>query len=268
MHFFSPANVMRLLEVVRGDKTATRRARDRDGARARRIGKVAVLVGVCHGFIGNRMLVPRQREANKLLLEGATPEEVDRVHVELRHADGAVPDERPRRRRHRLAPRPSKRESVREHPVREGPLGAEDRARASTIMTRSGKATPSPMVEEMIEDFAERSRASSAARSPTRRSSSAASTRWSTRARRSSKKARRSAPPTSMSSGSTATAGRSIAAARCTGPTAIGLGKILDRMKAFEAEHGPEFKPSALLEKLVAEGGSFAGYDKAARKAG
>jgi 3-hydroxyacyl-CoA dehydrogenase len=48
----------------------------------------------------------------------------------------------------------------------------------------------------------------------------------------------------------------------------IGLGKILGRMKAFAAEHGPEFKPSALLEKLVAEGGSFAGYDKAARKAG
>ena len=45
----------------------------------------------------------------------------------------------------------------------------------------------------------------------------------------------------------------------------IGLGKILDRMKAFEAEHGPEFAPSALLEKLVAEGGSFAQYDRAAR---
>ncbi|RZK91560.1 MAG: 3-hydroxyacyl-CoA dehydrogenase, partial [Methylobacterium sp.] len=48
----------------------------------------------------------------------------------------------------------------------------------------------------------------------------------------------------------------------------IGLDKILARMQVFEAEHGPEFAASALLKKLVAEGGSFAGYDKAARNAG
>ena len=59
-----------------------RRADDRHAV-AKRIRKVAVVAGVCHGFIGNRMLMPRQVEATKLLLEGATPEQIDRVHVEF-----------------------------------------------------------------------------------------------------------------------------------------------------------------------------------------
>ncbi|KTT76814.1 3-hydroxyacyl-CoA dehydrogenase NAD-binding domain-containing protein [Sphingomonas endophytica] len=80
MHFFSPANVMKLLEVVRGAKTAPD-VLATVMALAKRIRKVAVVAGVCHGFIGNRMLMPRQVEANKLLLEGATPEQIDRVHV-------------------------------------------------------------------------------------------------------------------------------------------------------------------------------------------
>jgi 3-hydroxyacyl-CoA dehydrogenase len=78
MHFFSPANVMRLLEVVRGAKTA-KPVIASVMALARRIGKIAVLVGVCHGFVGNRMLAQRQREAGKLILEGAMPWDVDRV---------------------------------------------------------------------------------------------------------------------------------------------------------------------------------------------
>jgi len=82
MHFFSPANVMKLLEVVRGDATAPDvLATVMD--LAKKIRKVAVVAGVCHGFIGNRMLMPRQVEAMKLLHEGATPEQVDRVHVEF-----------------------------------------------------------------------------------------------------------------------------------------------------------------------------------------
>ena len=82
LHFFSPANIMKLLEVVRGAKTA-------DDVLvtamqlAKKIRKVAVVAGVCYGFIGNRMLMPRQVQANRLLLEGATPEQIDRVHVEF-----------------------------------------------------------------------------------------------------------------------------------------------------------------------------------------
>ncbi|MEO8547978.1 MAG: 3-hydroxyacyl-CoA dehydrogenase NAD-binding domain-containing protein [Sphingomicrobium sp.] len=82
MHFFSPANIMKLLEVVRGAKTAPD-ALMTAMAIAKRIRKVAVVAGVCHGFIGNRMLMPRQVEATKLLLEGASPEQIDRVHVEF-----------------------------------------------------------------------------------------------------------------------------------------------------------------------------------------
>ncbi|MBB4617417.1 3-hydroxyacyl-CoA dehydrogenase NAD-binding domain-containing protein [Sphingomonas abaci] len=80
MHFFSPANVMKLLEVVRGAKTAPD-VLATVMALAKTIRKVAVVAGVTYGFIGNRMLIPRQVEATKLLLEGATPEQIDRVHV-------------------------------------------------------------------------------------------------------------------------------------------------------------------------------------------
>jgi 3-hydroxyacyl-CoA dehydrogenase len=82
LHFFSPANVMKLLEIVRGAKTAPD-VLVTAMQLSKRIKKVAVVAGVCHGFIGNRMLMPRQVEATKLLLEGATPEQVDRVHVEF-----------------------------------------------------------------------------------------------------------------------------------------------------------------------------------------
>jgi 3-hydroxyacyl-CoA dehydrogenase len=78
MHFFSPANVMRLLEVVRGEKTAPD-VLATVMALAKKIGKVAAVAGVCHGFIGNRMLELRQVAANKLILEGAMPWDVDRV---------------------------------------------------------------------------------------------------------------------------------------------------------------------------------------------
>jgi 3-hydroxyacyl-CoA dehydrogenase len=82
LHFFSPANVMKLLEVVRGAKTAPD-VLVTAMQLAKKIRKVAVVAGVCYGFIGNRMLIPRQMQAMQLLLEGATPEQVDRVHVEF-----------------------------------------------------------------------------------------------------------------------------------------------------------------------------------------
>lgn len=78
LHFFSPANVMRLLEIVRGGKTA-------DDAllttikMAQTIKKVPVVAGVCWGFIGNRVLEPYGREAARLIMEGATPAQIDKV---------------------------------------------------------------------------------------------------------------------------------------------------------------------------------------------
>ena len=76
LHFFSPANVMKLLEVVRGEKTSNEVIAT-SMAMAKSIGKIAALVGVCPGFVGNRILAQRQREANKLILEGALPWDID-----------------------------------------------------------------------------------------------------------------------------------------------------------------------------------------------
>ena len=76
MHFFSPANVMKLLEIVRGEQTADD-VLATVMALSKKIRKVAVLAGVCYGFIGNRMLGPYMREAQMLLLEGCTPAQVD-----------------------------------------------------------------------------------------------------------------------------------------------------------------------------------------------
>jgi 3-hydroxyacyl-CoA dehydrogenase len=76
MHFFSPANVMRLLEVVRGAKTAPE-VLATVMQLARTIGKVAVVSGVCYGFIGNRMAEVYMREAEFLMMEGASPARID-----------------------------------------------------------------------------------------------------------------------------------------------------------------------------------------------
>ncbi|MDX2417816.1 MAG: 3-hydroxyacyl-CoA dehydrogenase NAD-binding domain-containing protein, partial [Xanthomonadales bacterium] len=82
MHFFSPANIMRLLEVVRGAAT-TPDVMATVMKLARQIGKVGVVSGVCYGFIGNRMLEGYIREAGLMLLEGAKPEQIDRVLYEF-----------------------------------------------------------------------------------------------------------------------------------------------------------------------------------------
>jgi 3-hydroxyacyl-CoA dehydrogenase len=87
LHFFSPANVMKLLEVVRGDKTG------KDVIAtcmklSRAIGKIPVLVGVCYGFVGNRMLAHRQDEGQALAFEGTPPWDVDKALVDFGFAMG------------------------------------------------------------------------------------------------------------------------------------------------------------------------------------
>ena len=81
-HFFSPANVMRLLENVRAERTSNETAQTAMDL-AKRLGKVGVMVGVCDGFVGNRMLYAYARQAAFMLEEGATPEQVDRVIYEF-----------------------------------------------------------------------------------------------------------------------------------------------------------------------------------------
>lgn len=82
LHFFSPANIMKLLEIVRGAHTS-KAALATAMQLAQRINKVAVVAGVCFGFIGNRMLAPRQRQAQALMMEGAKPWEIDKALTEF-----------------------------------------------------------------------------------------------------------------------------------------------------------------------------------------
>jgi len=151
LHFFSPANVMKLLEIVRGDATADD-VLATAMALAKKIRKVAVIAGVCHGFIGNRMLEPRQIEAMKLLMEGATPEQVDRVHVEFgmpmgpfQMADLAGVDIGWHRDPNRI-------ENLRDALAAEGRWGQKKQAGFYDYDT---KRTPSnsPRVAEIISDF-------------------------------------------------------------------------------------------------------------------
>jgi 3-hydroxyacyl-CoA dehydrogenase len=152
MHFFSPANIMKLLEVVRGAKTAPD-ALMTAMALAKTIKKVAVVAGVCHGFIGNRMLMPRQVEATKLLLEGASPEQIDRVHVEFgmpmgpfQMADLAGVDIGWHRDSNRI-------ENVRDALCAIDRWGQKKGAGFYDYDDRR-RPSPSPVVQQIIEDFA------------------------------------------------------------------------------------------------------------------
>ncbi|MDQ3075234.1 MAG: 3-hydroxyacyl-CoA dehydrogenase NAD-binding domain-containing protein, partial [Pseudomonadota bacterium] len=151
LHFFSPANIMKLLEVVRGAKTAPD-VLVTAMALARKIKKVAVVAGVCHGFIGNRMLMPRQVEATKLLLEGATPEQIDRVHVEFgmpmgpfQMADLAGVDIGWHRDVTRI-------ENIRDALAAEGRWGQKKNA-GFYDYDEKRRPSPSPIVQGIIEDF-------------------------------------------------------------------------------------------------------------------
>jgi 3-hydroxyacyl-CoA dehydrogenase len=152
MHFFSPANVMKLLEVVRGAKTAPDVLVTVMGL-AKKIKKVAVVAGVCHGFIGNRMLMPRQVEATKLLLEGASPEQIDRVHVEFgmpmgpfQMADLAGVDIGWHRDPNRI-------ENIRDALCAIDRWGQKKGA-GFYDYDEKRKPSPSPVVQQIIEDFA------------------------------------------------------------------------------------------------------------------
>jgi 3-hydroxyacyl-CoA dehydrogenase len=154
MHFFSPANIMKLLEVVRGDKTAPDVLLTAMGL-GKKIRKVPVVAGVCHGFIGNRMLMPRQVEATKLLLEGATPEQVDRVHVEFgmpmgpfQMADLAGVDIGWHRDPNRI-------ENVRDALCAIDRWGQKKGAGFYDYDDKR-RPTPSPVVQQIIEDFAKK----------------------------------------------------------------------------------------------------------------
>ncbi|WP_164468225.1 3-hydroxyacyl-CoA dehydrogenase NAD-binding domain-containing protein [Caulobacter vibrioides] len=253
-HFFSPANVMRLLELVRGDKTS------KDVIAtcmklSKTIGKVPVLVGVCYGFVGNRMLAQRQREAQKLILEGAMPWDVDRVLYDFGLPMGpfAMSD---------LAgldigwdPAKTSSSTVREVLCEMDRRGQKN-GKGFYDYDENRNAKPSPVVEEVIRDFAEK-------RQIQRREIT------------DQEILERCLYPMVNEGAKILEEGKAIRASDIDivwingygwpvysgGPMfwgeLVGLDKVLAKMKQFHAELGDDFKPSALLERLVAEGKGF-----------
>ena len=153
LHFFSPANVMKLLEIVRGEKTSNEVIAT-SMTMAKSIGKVAALVGVCPGFVGNRILAQRQREANKLILEGALPWDIDDALFEFGFPMGpfAMSD---------LAgldigwnKENSRGETIREKLCENDRLGQKS-GKGFYIYDENRKKSPDPEVEELIISFAQ-----------------------------------------------------------------------------------------------------------------
>ncbi len=254
MHFFSPANVMRLLEVVRGDKTA-KPVIATAMQLARKIGKIGVLVGVCHGFVGNRMLHQRQREAQKLILEGAMPWDVDRVIYDFGLPMGpfAMSD---------LAgldigwsKETSKSSTIREILCEMNRRGQKTGA-GFYDYDEKRNAKPSALVEKIILDFA-------AKKGINRRTISA------------DEILERCIYPMINEGAKILEEGKAQRASDIDivwingygwpvyrgGPMfyadLIGPGKVLAKLKEFEAAMGEDFKPAALLEQLVAENKRF-----------
>lgn len=87
LHFFSPAHIMRLLEVVRGQQTSDR-CLATAMALAHTLNKVAVVVGICNGFVGNRIFAKRDQQAIRMLIEGATPAQIDKALEQFGFAMG------------------------------------------------------------------------------------------------------------------------------------------------------------------------------------
>lgn len=155
MHFFSPANVMKLVEVVRGERSSATTIATAMAV-SKRIGKVGVLVGVCNGFVGNRMLFMRGAEAERMLLEGATPAQVDRVLFDFGFPMGpfAMSD---------LAgldvgwnEARSTSSTVREILAESGRRGQKNGRGYYLYDPATRASTPDPEVEQMIRDFARR----------------------------------------------------------------------------------------------------------------
>ncbi len=158
MHFFSPANVMKLLEVVRGEKTA-KDVLATVMAVAKKIKKTAVVSGVCDGFIGNRMIEQYSRQAGFLLEEGCTPAQVDKAVEKwgmamgpFRMGDLAGNDIGWAIRKRRYQEKPGMRYSKTADLLCEmGRYGQKTQAGWYDYMAGKRDAIPAPVVVEMIE---------------------------------------------------------------------------------------------------------------------
>ena len=254
LHFFSPANVMKLLEIVRADHTS-KSVIATSMKLAKQIGKIAALVGVCPGFVGNRILAQRQREAQKLVMEGAMPWDIDRVLYDFGFPMGpfAMSD---------LAgldigwvKERSKGESIRDVLCEMDRRGQKTGA-GYYDYDENRNARPSPVTEKIINDFIVK-------------------TGYNPRTVSDEEILERCIYPMINEGVKILEEGKAIRSSDIDvvwqngygwpvyrgGPMwygdQIGAAKVLEKMKAFQAKMGDDFKPAALLEKLVAEGKKF-----------
>jgi 3-hydroxyacyl-CoA dehydrogenase len=254
LHFFSPANVMKLLEVVRADHTS-KSVIATSMKLAKKIGKIAALVGVCPGFVGNRILAQRQREAQKLVFEGAMPWDIDRVLYDFGFPMGpfAMSD---------LAgldigwvKETSKGETIRDVLCEMDRRGQKTGA-GYYDYDENRNAKPSPVTEKIIKDFMAKAGATPRAISD-------------------EEILERCLYPMVNEGAKILEEGKAIRASDIDiiwqngygwpvyrgGPMwwgdFVGLDKVLAKMKAWHASMGELYKPSALLEKMVAEGKHF-----------
>ncbi len=250
LHFFSPANVMRLLEIVRGEKTS-KSVVATSMQMAKSIGKIAAVVGVCPGFVGNRILAQRQREANKLVLEGAMPWDVDDVLFEFGFPMGpfAMSD---------LAGLDigwdkdlSKGDTLRDRLCEAGRLGQKT-GKGFYIYDENRNKSPDPEVEDLIKEFSDNHQIK---RRPIEKEEIL----------------ERCLYPMINEGFKILEEGMAIRASDIDivwingygwpiyegGPmfygNLIGYDKILKWLKDMEVSHGPEFTPSPYLEKVVNE---------------
>jgi 3-hydroxyacyl-CoA dehydrogenase len=254
LHFFSPANVMKLLEIVRADHTS-KSVIATSMKLAKQIGKIAALVGVCPGFVGNRILGQRQREAQKLVMEGAMPWDVDRVLYDFGFPMGpfAMSD---------LAgldigwvKERSKGESIRDVLCEMDRRGQKTGA-GYYDYDENRNARPSPVTEKIINDFIVK-------------------TGSNPRTVSDEEILERCIYPMINEGVKILEEGKAIRSSDVDvvwqngygwpvyrgGPMwygdQIGAAKVLEKMKEFQAKMGDDFKPAPLLEKLVAEGKKF-----------
>jgi len=154
MHFFSPANVMKLLENVRGDASNDTVVAS-TMAIGKRLGKIPVMVGVCRGFVGNRMLAMRGAEADRMLMEGATPAQIDSVLYEFGFPMGPFSMSDLAGLDIGWKAETSTSSTVREILCESGRRGQKNGRGYYTYDPDTRAATPDPEVEQMIRAFAD-----------------------------------------------------------------------------------------------------------------
>lgn len=254
LHFFSPANVMTLLEVVQGSATA-KDVIASAMALGKKIGKVPVLVGNCHGFVGNRLLAQRQREVQKLLLEGAKLWDIDRVIYDFGMPMGPFAMNDLAGIDLGLDPNNKTPNSVREVLVHMGRRGQKTDGGYYDYDDDRNRSN-SELVEQVVRDFASQ-------RGIAQREIS------------DEEILERCLYPMVNEGAKVLEEGIALRASDIDvvwvkgygwpvyrgGPMywaeLVGLEKILDRLRELQKVHGDDFKPAPLLEKLVAEGRGF-----------